>query len=118
MEAAIWLISTKVLWVEVFSLAVFFLMTVVYLFSSARPPERRMQLVCPISHDKTPVRLKINIFRDPLKTGKGLDVVRCPHFSGEYIPCSKECVHTARAQRIFQVEAQRHTEENRILVSR
>lgn len=118
MEAALWLISTKALWLEVLALAVFSLMTVVYLFSSARPPERMVRVACPFSHDKTPVHLKINIFRNPKKIGKDLDVVRCPHFSGGYIPCFKECIHTDRAQRIFQVETERHAEESRTLIAR
>ena len=115
METAMDLISTKALWLEVLSLAVFFLMTVIYLFSSARPLVRIIRVVCPINEDEPRVRLKINIFKDPRKAEKGLDVVGCPHFSGEQIRCSKGCVHSARAQRIHQIETKQHVEKTRIL---
>lgn len=117
MESLTWLLSILSPWLGILSLGVFALIPTVYLLSSARPPVKRVQVRCPETGEPLKVHLKINIFRDPLKAGKGLDITSCPQFSGEEILCSKGCIFTAKAQQIHQTAGKRHVEKTAMVVS-
>lgn len=111
MEFMIWLTSAAAPWIGVLSLAVFALIPAVYFFSSARPMMKRVRVTCPETGGALKIRLGINLFRDPRKIGKGLDVVGCPHFSGEEVTCSKGCLLTCRVQQLHRIAGQRHAQK-------
>lgn len=116
MDSAVWLFSAMTPWIPVLFIGVFFLIMTIYLFSSARPPVKRVHVVCPEAGKEYTVRMKINIFRNPFKIGKGLDVLSCPDFDGKEITCSKGCVFAERAQRIHRTMGERHNEKNGSMV--
>lgn len=117
MDSVMSLLSVISPWLGVLSLGVFALIPTIYLLSSARPPVKRVQVRCPETGEPLKVRLKINIFRDPRKAGKGLDVASCPHFSSEEILCSKGCILTARAQQVHRTAGERHVEKTAMVAS-
>jgi hypothetical protein len=117
MEHLIWLTSMAAPWVELAALGVFILITVIYLASSAQPLVKELRVTCPESRKQLRARLKINIFRNPRKIGKGLDVIGCPPFSEREVTCSKACLLTHKAQEFHQVVLAQHIEESRTLVA-
>ncbi|MBI3804685.1 MAG: hypothetical protein HY282_13085 [Nitrospirae bacterium] len=116
MEFAIWSASTVGPWIGLLSIGVLALIPTVYWLSSARSMVKRVKVICPESGKGMKVRLGINIFRNPQKIGKGLDVVRCPHFDGE-VTCSKGCLLTARAQQVHRMESERHEKNSTMALS-
>ncbi len=117
MESVIWLTSAIGPWIGILTFGAFALIPTVYFLSSARPPRKSVRVVCPESGEPLKVLMRINIFRNPRKVGKGLDVVSCPHFSQEEITCSKECVFNSRAQQIHRRAGERHIEKTAMVVS-
>ncbi|NKE72652.1 hypothetical protein [Candidatus Manganitrophus noduliformans] len=116
METMTWFLSEMAPWIGILPLALFSFIPAIYLLSSARPQVKRVQVVCPQSGKRIKVRLKINLFRNPNKTGKGLDIVSCSNYSGAAVDCAKECLFDARAQQAFRRAGRRHAAKNSIIV--
>lgn len=117
MEFLTWLTSAIAPWIGVLSLSVFALIPAVYFLSVARPSLKKVSVACPESGETLRVAMEIDIFRNPLKIGKGIDVVRCPHFFGEEVVCSKGCVLTAKVQQIHRRAGERHLEKTAVVAS-
>lgn len=115
MEDLIWFTSMTAPWVELALLEVFILITVIYLASSAQPLIKELRVTCPESRKQLRALLRINIFRNPRKIGKGLDVIGCPPFAGKEVTCSKACLLTHKAQEFHQVVLKQHIEESHSL---
>jgi hypothetical protein len=115
MDFAMWLGSAIVPWIGILPVGLFFLMMVSYSLSTARPLLKRVPVVCPETGESLKVLMKVNIFRNPRKIAKGLDVVSCPHFSDGEIICAKGCVLEGKAQQIHRAAAERHIEKTSVL---
>jgi hypothetical protein len=115
MESMIWLVPAAAPWVETLFLGVVVLIMVSYFVSAAQVPVRRIRVDCPESGLPAKIWMKMNIFRDPRKIGKGVDIVGCQRFSGEEVTCSKGCLLTGKVQQLHRLEGRRHTEKNSIL---
>jgi hypothetical protein len=102
-------------WIEMFFVGTLVLIMISYFISTAQAPVKRMKVECPEIRSPLKVLMKVNIFRDPRKIGKGLDVVRCPEFAKEEIICSKGCLFSDKAQQAHQAAGRRHIEKTRIL---
>ena len=117
MESVMWLTSALSHWIGILSLGVFALVPAVYFYSSSKSPVKRVPVACPETGEQIKILMKVNIFRNPQKIGKGLDVVSCPHFSREEITCSKGCVLESRAQQIHRMDGERHIEKTARVLS-
>ncbi|MDC4227563.1 MAG: hypothetical protein MPW15_25890 [Candidatus Manganitrophus sp.] len=117
MEFATWLGSVMVPWIGILPIGLFFLMMISYSFSTARPLLKKVPVICPETGEPLKVLMKFNIFRNPQKIGKGLDVIHCPHFSGGEAVCSKECLLENQAQQIHRTAAEKHIEKTTMVVS-
>lgn len=117
MESVIWLTSALSQWIGILSLGLFALVPAVYFYSSSKSPVKRVRLACPETGEEIKVLMKVNIFRNPEKIGKGLDIVSCPLFCQEEIICSKECVLERKAQQIHRTAAERHIEKTAMVSS-
>jgi len=102
-------------WIEMLFVGILVLIMIFYFISTAQAPVKRMTVECPEVGSPFKVLMRVNIFRDPRKIGKGLDVVRCPEFAKEEIICSKGCLFSEKAQQAHQAAVLRHTEKTRIL---
>lgn len=102
-------------WVEMLFVGAFVLIMIAYFISAAQTPVKRTTVECPEIGLPFKILMRVNIFRDPRKIGKGLDVVRCPEFAKEEIICSKGCLFSDKAQQAHQAAGRRHTEKTRIL---
>lgn len=117
MESVNWFGSAIIPWIGMLSIGVFVLIMAAYFSSAARPLLKRVPITCPESGNPLKVLMRINIFREAQKVGKGLDVVSCPRFSREEITCSKGCVFDGRAQQTHRTAGERHIEKNTLVVS-
>lgn len=117
MESVAWLTSALSPWIGFLSVGVFALIPAVYFLSVTRPARKRVAVICPETGDPLRVGMEINIFRNPRKIGKGLDVVSCPLFCSEEILCSKECLLESRPQQIHRRALERHVKKTAMVVS-
>ena len=115
MEFLMGFTSAAVPWIGWASVAAFALIALTYLASGAQASIKELRVTCPESKKQLRASLKINIFKDPMKIGKGLDVIGCPLFSQKEVTCSKECLLTHKAQEFHRVALREHIRENRIL---
>lgn len=117
MESVMWLTSALAPWIGFLSVGIFALISTVYFLSAAKTPIKRVPVTCPETEEKIKVLMKVNIFRNPRKIGKGLDVVSCPLFCREEILCSKGCALESGPQQIHRMAAERHLEKTARVVS-
>lgn len=115
MESMTWLMPTVAPWVETLFLGVVVLIVVFYFIAAAQVSVKRIRVECPETGLPSKIRMKMNIFRDPRKIGKGVDIVGCQRFSGEEVTCSKGCLLTDKVQQLHRLEGRRHTKKNSIL---
>lgn len=115
MEFVMGLTSAAAPWIGWASLAVFSLIALTYLASCARYPIKELRVTCPENGKQLRTRLRVNIFKNPRKIAKGLDVVSCPRFSDKEVACSKECLFTHKVQEFHRMALREHIKESRAL---
>ena len=100
----------------IFKLLLFFLalvMMYVVFKSMAKKQEAKMITIqCPVLHKMETIGVGVNIFRDPEKIGKGLDVETCTEFldgTGQ-VTCGKLCLFDPAAQALHQEALSAHRE--------
>lgn len=99
-----------------FKLLLFFLvLTMIYVVfkSMAKKQEvKKIAIQCPVLHKMETIGVSVNIFRDPEKIGKGLEVEACTEFldgTGK-ITCGKRCLLDPTVQRLYQEALAAHRE--------